>query len=197
MKCVLGEVWIQSDHKKPPQWTKAAKAISLFCRSRRVVTEGLFCIYVFISVFRILGYTSCRTGTLGSGIRVEINVCGSTTEDDFFVQPNEQLLGRTTPWLICVSFTAVKSCCQHFLVPFLFCELSRTDCSKMSSLCSVVFLGMQLKMLFAAKWSTEAVKGHPVMGERKRGNGRQFFFSLLPVSLNDSSVLVDWNEFIS
>lgn len=97
VKCVLGEVWIQSDHKKPPQWTKAAKAISLFCRSRRVVTEGLFCIYVFISVFRILGYTSCRTGTLGSGIRVEINVCGSTTEDDFFVQPNEQLLGRTTP----------------------------------------------------------------------------------------------------
>lgn len=70
---------------------------SLFCRSRRVVTEGLFCIYVFISVFRILDYTSCKTGTLGSGIRVEINVCGSITEDDFFVQPNEQLLGRTTP----------------------------------------------------------------------------------------------------
>lgn len=171
VKCVLREVWIQSDHKKPPQWTKAAKAISLFCRSRRVVTEGLFCIYVFISVFRILGYTSCKTGTLGSGIRVEINVCGSTTEDDFFVQPNEQLLGRTTPWLICVSFTAVKSCCQHFLVPFLFRELGRTDCSKMSSLRSVVFLGMQLKMLFGAKWSTAAV-----MGERKRGNGRQVFF---------------------
>lgn len=30
-----------------------------------------------------------------------------------------------------------------------------------------------------------------MMGERKRGNGRQVFFSLLPVSLNDSSVLVD------
>lgn len=53
--------------------------------------------YVFISAFGILGYTSCKAGTSGSGIRVEINVYGSTTEDDFFVQPNEQLHGHTTP----------------------------------------------------------------------------------------------------
>lgn len=97
VKYLLREVWIQSDLKKPPQWKKAAKAISLFCRSGRVVTEGLCCMYVFISAFGILGYTSCKAGTSGSGIRVEINVYGSTTEDDFFVQPNEQLRGHTTP----------------------------------------------------------------------------------------------------
>lgn len=54
-------------------------------------------------------------------------------------------------------------------MPFLFHKLSRTDCSKMSSLHGVVFLGMQAKMLFSAKWSTAAVKGHPVMGEEERG----------------------------
>ena len=52
----------------------------------------------FISVSGILGYTSYKTGALGTvGIRVKINVCGSTTEDGFFVQPNEHLLGHTTP----------------------------------------------------------------------------------------------------
>lgn len=80
----------------------------------------------FISVFGILGHTSYKRGAVGTvGIRVKINVYGSTTEDGCFVQPNVHLLGHTAPWLMCVFVTAEKSCCQHFLV--LFLPISRVE----------------------------------------------------------------------
>lgn len=48
--------------------------------------------YYFVCVFHFCLWT---LGTVR--IRVKVNVCGSTTEDGFFVQPNEHLLGHTTP----------------------------------------------------------------------------------------------------